>query len=74
MRRMTIFAALAMALAASGCQSDRNPFDPDKPIDKMNKEEWCAYYTFYLTNPNLSAESRASALKQMQNRNCPGHA
>ena len=40
----------------------------------MTKEEWCAFYAFYLTNPDISDATRTSANKQMHNRACPGHA
>lgn len=73
-RRFALAAALMLSLAAAGCDSTKNAYDPDKPLDKMSKEEWCAYYTFYLTNPSISAASRASATKQMRNRGCPGYA
>ena len=74
MRRIATCAIVMMALAAGGCESTKNPYDPDKPLDKMTKEEWCSYYAFYLTNPNISAESRTNATKQMRNRGCPAHA
>ncbi len=73
LKKVAMGAAVALALVAGGCESTKNPYDPDKPLDKMNKEEWCNYYTFYLTNPNISAASRASANKQMHDRGCPGH-
>lgn len=67
-------AALALALVAGGCQSDdKSKWDPDKPLDKMTKEEWCNFYTFYLTNPNISDATRVSAGKQMHAKGCPGH-
>lgn len=73
MRKMAFGLAIASALAVGGCESTKDPYDPDKPLDKMTKEEWCNFYTYYLTNPNISAETRASALKQMHNRGCAGH-
>ena len=72
--RVALAAALAMAVTLGGCASDKNPFDPDKPLDKMSKEEWCAFYAHYLTNPNISAATRASATKQMRERGCPNQA
>ena len=74
MRRLATWICVATALVAGGCESSKNAYDPDKPLDKMSKEEWCAYYAFYLTNPNISADSRASATKQMRARGCPAHA
>lgn len=71
MKQIAISAAVVMALATAGCESTKNPYDPDKPLDKMSKEEWCSYYSYYLTNPNISNETRASATKQMRNRGCP---
>ena len=70
MKRVAMGAALAMALAAAGCQSDKSPYDPEKPLDKMSKEEWCNFYSYYLTNPNISDATRASATKQMRDRGC----
>ncbi|WP_129221468.1 hypothetical protein [Lichenibacterium ramalinae] len=70
--QVALGAAIALALATAGCESTKNPYDPDKPLDKMTKEEWCAYYAFYLTNPNIGEGTRASATKQMRNRGCPG--
>lgn len=74
MRRIAIGAALALAVGVGGCQSTKNPYDPDKPLDKMSKEEWCIFYAYYLTNPAISSETRASATKQMRDRGCPAHA
>ena len=71
MKRVAMAAALALALVAGGCKSDKNPYDPDKPLDKMSKEEWCSFYAYYLTNPNISPATRASATKQMHDRSCP---
>ncbi len=70
MNKAVIGAAVAMALLAGGCESTKNPYDPDKPLDKMTKEEWCAFYSFYLTNPQISAETRQSATAQMRARGC----
>ncbi len=64
--------ALLMGFVTAGCESTKNPYDPDKPLDKMSKEEWCAFYAFYLTNPKISAATRDSATKQMRARGCPG--
>ena len=72
--RAAMAAALAMTVALGGCGSDKNPFDPDKPLDKMSKEEWCDFYAHYLTNPKISAATRASAMKQMRDRGCSNHA
>lgn len=67
-------AALGLALVAGGCQSDgKSKWDPDKPLDKMTKEEWCNFYAFYLTNPDISDATRVSANKQMHAKGCPGH-
>ena len=73
-KKVAMGAALALALVAGGCESTKSKYDPDKPLDKMTKEEWCAFYAFYLTNPDISDATRASANKQMHNRACPGHA
>ena len=66
-----VMIAGALALALGGCQSSKNPFDPDKPLDKMTKEEWCSFYAYYLTNPAISNETRANATRQMRARSCP---
>ena len=68
LNRVAVAAALALALG--GCQSSKNPFDPDKPLDKMTKEEWCSFYAYYLTNPAISNETRANATRQMRARGC----
>ena len=66
-----VAAALVLAVGLAGCESTKNPYDPDKPLDKMSKEEWCNFYAYYLTNPNISAATRASVVKQMRDRGCP---
>ena len=73
-KRTLLVGAMALAMALGACASDKNPYDPEKPLDKMSKEEWCDFYAHYLTNPNISAATRASATKQMRDRNCPNHA
>ena len=73
-RQVATGLAIALALVTAGCESTKNPYDPDKPLDKMTKEEWCAYYAFCLTNPNNSEQTRASATKQMRARGCPNAA
>ena len=35
--RLALGAALALALVTAGCESTKNPYDPDKPLDKMSK-------------------------------------
>lgn len=70
-RQVACVVALMLALTTAGCESTKNPYDPEKPLDKMSKEEWCSFYAFYLTNPNISAATRASATKQMRARGCP---
>ena len=70
MNKALIGAAAAIALLTGGCESTKNPYDPEKPLDKMTKEEWCTFYSFYLTNPQISAETRQSATAQMRARNC----
>ena len=71
MKRLTVASILAAALAAAGCESTKNPFDPPKPLDKMTQEEWCSFYAFYLTNPSLSQQTRTIATTQMHKRGCP---
>ena len=71
MRAFTVASILIAALATAGCESTKNPFDPPKPLDKMTQDEWCSYYAFYLTDPNLSQQTRTIATGQMRKRGCP---
>lgn len=71
MKRLSAFAMLLGALALGGCESTKNPYDPDKPLDKMTKDELCSYYVFYLSNPNLSENTRRIATTKMREKGCP---
>ena len=75
MRRIALVLALALSgsAALSGCSSDKstNAFDAPKPLDKMSKDEWCAYYAQFLTNPQLSPQARATDIQRMRERGCP---
>ena len=39
-KRTLLVGAMALAMALGACASDKNPYDPEKPLDKMSKEEW----------------------------------
>lgn len=71
MRAPALATILIVAVALAACKSDRNPFDPSKPIDKMTREELCDYYKFFLTDPNLSAQTRQVATAKMREKACP---
>ena len=65
------WAALGLAcLVLGGCESTHNPYDPDKPLDKMNHEELCSYYRVYLGNPDLSQQTRNIATAKMREKGC----
>ena len=66
LRGALLFAGLVLA----GCQSEKNHFDPPKPLDQMNHEELCSYYGFYLTNPALQPQTRAIATAKMREKGC----
>ncbi|GEM_PF-7057244 len=75
MTKMRSSMILVMALSLAGCQSlgigeKKGTYDPPKNIDKMSPAELCAYYNFYLTNPDLTAEVRAFATNKMKAMNC----
>ena len=65
--------ALVGSLGLVGCKSDdaANLYDAPKPLDKMSNEEWCAYYAHYITNPQISAATKATDVERMRARNCP---
>lgn len=73
MNRTPLVMVVGAALALAACSSDKvsTAYDSPKPLDKMSKEEWCAYYGNFLTNPQLSAEARATDLQRMRARGCP---
>ncbi len=70
MKRLGALALILTALALGGCESTKNHYDPDKPIDKMTHEELCSYYAFYLTNPNLMEQTRRIATTKMHEKGC----
>lgn len=72
MKRLAVVSLVLTSLVAGGCESTKNPFDPDKPLDKMSKEELCSYYTFYLTNPSLSENTRRIATAKRREKGCAG--
>lgn len=65
--------ALAGCLALAGCsgKEEATLYDAKVPLDKMSTPEWCAYYTKFLTNPQLSAKNREVDLQRMRARGCP---
>ncbi len=72
MRKLCLGALLLGGLLVGGCQSTKNPYDPQKPIDQMNTQEWCDYSRYLLTNPNNSADTKRIISEKMRARNCPG--
>ena len=73
MKKLVLGLSLVSGLALAGCNSSESPtlYDAPKPLDKMTTEEWCAYYAHYLTNPQISAETKATDIKRMHARGCP---
>lgn len=66
-----VWAALALGcLVLGGCETTHNPYDPDKPLDKMTHEELCSYYGLYLSNPNLTPQTRSIATAKMREKGC----
>ncbi len=72
MRQLVACALILGGLGFAGCQSTETSIDAPKPLDKMSKEEWCAFYAHYLTTPNLPAETKQADIKQMRAKGCPG--
>ncbi len=72
MKRLSVLGLVVTSLAVGGCESTKNPYDPDKPLDKMSKEELCSYYAFYLTNPSLSESTRRIATTKRREKGCAG--
>lgn len=70
MQRLSVVALIVVGLAVGGCESTSNPYDPDKPLDKMTHDELCAYYTYYLTNPALSEQTRRIATTKKREKGC----
>ncbi len=70
---MTRFSPVVLVLAClviGGCESTRNPYDPPKPLDQMDKVELCSYYTFFLSNPKISEQTRRIATAKMRDKGC----
>ena len=70
MKPVLLGALVLGGLVLAGCQSTKNPYDPPKPLDQMNKDELCSYYAFFLTNPNLLEETRKTATTKMRQKGC----
>ncbi len=73
MIRAVLAVALLGSVALSGCSSDKEAtvYDAPKPLDKMSNEEWCGYYSHFLTNPQLSQKQRDVDMQRMRERGCP---
>lgn len=70
MKKLSLGVIVAAGLVTGACESTKNPYDPQKPLDKMTTEEWCNYTAFFLTNPNLSEQTRRIATDKMRARGC----
>ena len=70
MIRVSRGAIVLACLVIGGCESTKNPYDPPKPLDQMNKEELCSYYNFFLSNPNNSEQTRQIATAKMRDKGC----
>jgi hypothetical protein len=73
MKRLAIGVLLLGGIALGGCQSDEDKdlYAAPKPLDQMSKEEWCAFYARYITNPQISPKVKAEDLQRMRQRGCP---
>ena len=72
LKRLVGGALLVSSLGLAGCgTSGDSTVDAPKPLDKMSKEEWCAFYAHYLTTPNLSESAKQADIKQMRAKGCP---
>jgi nitrous oxide reductase accessory protein NosL len=70
MRRLALCALVVGGLALAACHKDDPTVETPKPLDKMSKEEWCAFYSNYLKRPELTAEVREKDLAAMRQRGC----
>lgn len=73
MKRLAIGVLLLGSIALGGCGSheDKDLYTAPKPLDKMSKEEWCAFYARYIANPQISPKVKADDLQRMRERGCP---
>ena len=70
MKKMAL-GAIILGSLLGGCQSDENKYyDAPKALDKMSKDELCAFYGKYTSNPDLSPHARTVALEQMRTKGC----
>lgn len=71
MLRLAMCALVVGGLGLGGCRSSDDPtVEAPKPLDKMSKEEWCSFYSSYLTRPNIADSVRQADLKKMRDRGC----
>ncbi|HEX4766972.1 MAG TPA: hypothetical protein VH414_11925 [Lichenihabitans sp.] len=71
MKASTLAMIICCGLAVGGCETTQNPYDPPKPLDKMNHQELCSYYKVFLSDPNLSPGTRQIATAKMRQQGCP---
>ena len=59
-------------LALAGCgSSDEGGLKLTTPLDKMNPDEFCAFYSQFLATNQLSAEIRQTDIQRMRQKGCP---
>ena len=72
MRRLMWATAALASLALGGCFGDDSTsfYNAPKPVDKMSQDELCSFYAHYRDNPQLSAQGKEIATKQMRAKGC----
>ena len=69
--RWWIVGVFALSGLLGGCFSSSNSYyDAPKPIDKMSKDELCAFYVHYRENPELSQQAKDVATQQARAKGC----
>jgi hypothetical protein len=72
MKGLAAGALILASLALAGCKStDESTINASKPLDKMSNEEWCAFYSSYLSKATVAPDVRKADLQAMRARGCP---